>query len=163
MPSPYVGTRPFDQTDEDQSRFFGRETELDEIVSLIYSQPIVLVYAQSGAGKTSLFNAGVVPKLTEAGFQVLPVARVGGALHDPPECDESCNMYVYNALLAMHPHHAAPSELRQMRLADFLSGWPRLNDGPRRAARVIAFDQFEEIFTLYSEQSYDLEFRGFRW
>jgi hypothetical protein len=37
---------------------------------------LVLVYAQSGAGKTSIFNAQVIPALENHGFEVLPVARV---------------------------------------------------------------------------------------
>ena len=69
---PYVGPRPFERTAEDQARFFGRNQEAKQIISLILSHPITLVYSQSGAGKTSLFNAQILPSLEEYEFQVLP-------------------------------------------------------------------------------------------
>src|SRR3954454_4557768 len=73
---PYVGPRPFKSDRQDRLRFFGRDTETDEIVSLITSHRLVLIYAQSGAGKTSIFNAQVTPALESYGFKVLPLARV---------------------------------------------------------------------------------------
>ena len=73
---PYVGPRPFRRDIQDRLRFFGRDTETDEIVSLITSHRLVLIYAQSGAGKTSVFNAQVTPALESYGFKVLPSARV---------------------------------------------------------------------------------------
>ena len=45
--------------------------------SLIYGHKLVLVYAESGAGKTSIFNASIIPTLEQRGFDVLPLARVG--------------------------------------------------------------------------------------
>ena len=81
---PYIGPRPFKRDKDDQSRFFGRDVETNEIVSLVTSHRLVLIYAQSGAGKTSIFNAQVTPKLEGYGFEVLPMARVQGLLLSPP-------------------------------------------------------------------------------
>ena len=75
--APYVGARPFRRDAEEQKLFFGREHETENIISLIYSHKIVLIYAQSGAGKTSIFNASIVPALEARGLQVLPLTRVG--------------------------------------------------------------------------------------
>jgi len=77
---PFVGPRAFTRDPADIKRFFGREDESDEILTLILGHPLVLVYAQSGAGKTSLFNAKVVPSLEQNGFQVLPLVRVGSSI-----------------------------------------------------------------------------------
>src|SRR5688572_25738016 len=74
---PFIGPRPFSQDLKDQKIFFGRNYESERIISLIFSHKLVLVYAQSGAGKTSIFNAKSVPELQEKGLQVLPIARVG--------------------------------------------------------------------------------------
>src|SRR5215470_14653600 len=71
---PYIGPRPFGRNREDEDRFFGREQETDEIITLISSHQILLIYAQSGAGKTSILNAQVIPELEKNGFVVLPVA-----------------------------------------------------------------------------------------
>ncbi len=50
--NPYIGTRPFEEADSDY--FFGREQESRQLTSLIVAHRVVLFYAQSGAGKTSL-------------------------------------------------------------------------------------------------------------
>ena len=68
--TPYVGPRSFERNAVDRDRFFGRDRETQEIISLIYSHPLLLIYAQSGAGKTSLFNTKIAPTLEARGFQV---------------------------------------------------------------------------------------------
>lgn len=60
---PFLGPQAFGQNVEDQKRFFGRNLETKEIVTLILSYQVVLIYAQSGAGKTSIVNAQVIPEL----------------------------------------------------------------------------------------------------
>jgi len=72
--NPYRGPRPFEIGE--QKIFFGRDREVKDLLSLIIAHRVVLLYAQSGAGKTSLLNAGLIPLLIEEGFDVLPVARV---------------------------------------------------------------------------------------
>ena len=81
LSEPYVGPRPFEQTDREV--FFGRDQEANELVSLITAHPTVLLYAQSGAGKTSLVRAALIPLLVnEQKFDVLPPLRV--SLTTPP-------------------------------------------------------------------------------
>ena len=75
--SPFVGPRSFRRDVEEQKIFFGRKYETERIISLIYSHKLVLVYAESGAGKTSIFNASIIPTLEQRSLDVLPVARVG--------------------------------------------------------------------------------------
>ena len=67
----------FKRNTEEQNLFFGRLYETERIISLIYSHKLVLVYAQSGVGKTSIFNASIISTLEQRGLEVLPVARVG--------------------------------------------------------------------------------------
>jgi hypothetical protein len=80
-PNPYVGPRPFDE--EDAPLFFGREAEVHELVSRVVANRVVLFYAASGAGKTSLLNAGATPSLRdEERFEVLPRARLRRVTED---------------------------------------------------------------------------------
>jgi hypothetical protein len=72
--NPYVGPPPFERGD--RGRFFGRDGETQELVSLIIAHRNIVLYAESGAGKTSLLNAQVVPFLEDEQFEVLPFARV---------------------------------------------------------------------------------------
>ena len=57
--NPYIGPRPFER--EEQKLFFGREREISELQSLLTAHRTFLLYAASGAGKTSMLNAGLVP------------------------------------------------------------------------------------------------------
>src|SRR5689334_20608206 len=105
---PYVGPRPFERTTEDQNRFFGRDEEASELLSRISAHSGVLLYSQSGAGKTSLINAKLIPMLETAGFEVLPAS-----MRDVPAEDSVLknvsNIHVFNVLrswtndAAMHP------------------------------------------------------------
>lgn len=148
---PYVGPRPFERREEDSVRFFGRSQETQEISSLIFGHPITLVYAQSGAGKTSLFNTSVVLKLEEKGFDVLPLARVGGVLPKGISHKELKNLYVFNALLKMDPE-TAPKTLISKSLPQFLeTRFRTIDKRGQPCPRAIIFDQFEELFTYTPE------------
>src|SRR3972149_2802924 len=70
--TPYVGPRAY----ETGETLYGREREARELLLFLISQRIVLLHSPSGAGKTSLVQAGLIPRLREEGFLVLPVARV---------------------------------------------------------------------------------------
>jgi len=91
--NPYVGPYPF--TKEERLLFFGRGSEAEDLLSLVISARLVLFYAQSGAGKTSLLQASLLPDLEKEGFQVLPVARVSGQTQPGEQVD---NVFVYNLL-----------------------------------------------------------------
>ena len=71
---PFPGPRPFGR--EDQDRFFGRNREADRIIPLIIAQPVVMVYAAAWAGKTSLLNAHIIPRLERERCEVLPPVRI---------------------------------------------------------------------------------------
>ncbi len=146
--NPYVGPRPFEHNEWDQARFFGRAQETQEIVSLIYGHPLVLVYAQSGAGKTSLFNARIIPMLENEGFDILPVTRVGGAMPEDSNPEEIKNLYIFNALVNIDSE-ASPQTLVDVSLTAFLEKRKRvIGKEGQPYPRVIIVDQFEELFTL---------------
>jgi hypothetical protein len=143
--NPYVGPRPFEPTTEDRRRFYGRDREVDEIVSLVLSHPLVLVYAQSGAGKTSMFNAAITPALERKRFTVLPLARVRAAVPEGLDGAAISNLYSFCALLSLEPGED-PRALARRSLSEVVSGEP---GAPQRdAPRAIVFDQLEEVFTF---------------
>lgn len=150
--NPYVGPRPFERKQEDAARFFGRKQETEEIVSLIFGHPVTLVYAQSGAGKTSLFNASVTTNLEENGFEVLPLTRVGGVVPKGILLKEIKNLYVFNALLKIDSD-SYPRTLVSTTLCKFLEKRVREQDEMSQPRpRVLIFDQFEELFTYTPEK-----------
>ena len=144
---PYVGPRPFARTEDDQGRFFGRDRESEEIVSLVLSHSVVLVYAQSGAGKTSLFEAKVVSGLEAKGFQVSPLTRVRAAIPEGVDSTSIGNLYVYAALLGISPDEQPSAGGSDSLAATTLDAYLKAHAQDPAAPRCIVFDQFEEIFT----------------
>jgi WD40 repeat protein len=115
--NPYVGPRTFQPAERD--RFFGREREARDLLSLVIAERLTLFYAQSGAGKSSLINTRLIPGLAEAGFLVLPVARVSG--DPPPGVGVVDNLFVYNVLLRLDQSKDDPARFIQMPLRHFLA------------------------------------------
>src|SRR5579863_1654635 len=120
MVNPYVGPRPF--TCNEASLFFGRERETNELVALIISHPTVLLYSQSGAGKSSLLSAGILPLLQERGSQVLGPVRVSGGLPANLSLDAVRNIFALSTLLSLHPNDLNPARFAHTSVAEFLRG-----------------------------------------
>jgi YVTN family beta-propeller protein len=167
---PYVGPRPFDRNDKDEKRFFGRDYEADEIVSLILGHRLVLVYAQSGAGKTSIINAKISPMLEESGFQVLPSARIGNISNSEnyPSSKMAINSsniknaYMFSALQSLLPKDVDPqSLLDKQQLTEFLmSYYPLIRiDKETGEVKNLFIDQLtdEEKNQLNHQQTYEVK------
>jgi WD40 repeat protein/energy-coupling factor transporter ATP-binding protein EcfA2 len=149
----------------ERDRFFGRDREIDELTALVISNPMVLFYAQSGAGKSSLINAGLLPELEKESFEALPPVRVGLPASELPANVE--NIFVYNALSQWNSRPTVhdptpddvpiptfmPDKLASMTLMQYLESRPRSTDEYEiPMPRVVIFDQFEEIFRAYPER-----------
>lgn len=59
----YMGVRPFGAADRDL--FFGRDDDIESLCNLILSEKLVVLFGKSGYGKSSLLNAGVIPRFTD--------------------------------------------------------------------------------------------------
>jgi eukaryotic-like serine/threonine-protein kinase len=59
--NPYRGLLPFDVEHKDS--FFGRISETEAVLDALHASPFVLVVGASGAGKSSLVRAGVLPRV----------------------------------------------------------------------------------------------------
>ncbi|HET6855105.1 MAG TPA: hypothetical protein VFH46_22580 [Pyrinomonadaceae bacterium] len=139
----YVGPRPYEESNA--SIFFGREREARDLLSLVIANQLLLIYAPSGAGKTSLINARLVPMLGRVkdpglaeqlgpgkGFEVLPIARVSGLVPETVDLDAipNSNIFVFNTLVSWRKKDAgtptaqerkqAERELIGKRLCDYL-------------------------------------------
>lgn len=153
-PNPYVGTRPFKRGET----IYGREQETSELLDLLIAERIVMLYSPSGAGKSSILNAAILPKMEENGFEVLPVMRVN---HEPPpgvEQDKNFNRYIYSLLVCMEeavpPDKRFPQdEIAALRLRQYLTQSRErareLNpDYDDSRARLLVIDQGEEVITI---------------
>lgn len=143
--NPYVGPRAF-STGE---KLPARDLEVAELTDLLIAERIVLLFSPSGAGKTSLIRAGVLPLLkgkhvggkgsTEyfhpLQLRVKTPAPAGGAFH---------NRYVYSAALDILPDRS-PQELAPL---DFPEVLCFVKKQLKNEIPTLIFDQFEEIITL---------------
>ncbi len=143
--NPYVGPRSFEEGET--SRFFGRERELGRLVNLLIARRLVLLHAPSGAGKTSLINAALIPRLRAEGFLVHRPVRLNAAV--PPEAVAwTPNRFELATILALDeelpPEQRIPSaNLARADLRSYLDWRGRANP----ADEVLIFDQFEELLT----------------
>jgi Zinc carboxypeptidase len=121
---------------------------VQELFSSIFANRVVVLYAASGAGKTSLLNAGVVPLLEEQEhFEVLPTVRLHRFAPEELEARSVENVFVYTTLL-----NWTGESLADATLATFLASLPREHDARGRPVpRAVVLDQFEELFTVYPE------------
>src|SRR5688572_5601094 len=62
----YPGLRPFEESE--RFMFFGRSMELEELSQAININDLFVIHGESGLGKSSLINAGLIPLLREKGF-----------------------------------------------------------------------------------------------
>jgi hypothetical protein len=108
-----------------------------------------LLYAESGAGKTSLLNAGIGPVLKQKRVQFLPLARVGNPLPQEVSAERLQNVYTFSAVGDLLPDIPdGDNWLQTATLAAALDRLPRNNEeGGDPMLRVLAFDQFEELFS----------------
>ena len=141
---PWPGLLPF--TEDARMYFHGREAETDDLFRLIEREPLTVLFGQSGLGKSSLLNAGVFPNLRRAGY--LPVYLRLSLEATAPELIEQ----VWHALICecvdhevtATPPHPDDSFWQYLHRP----GTRLLNPHGRPVVPVLAFDQFEEIFTL---------------
>lgn len=152
----FVGPRPFERSE--QNLFFGRDREISELLSLVTSNRVVLCYAPSGAGKTSLINAGLQPRLEKEGFEVLPSTRVRGVIPEGVNQASVVNIYIFNAVLSLAKETGVPAELASCTLAEYLAKVPHTTDEEDfPSPRILILDQFEELLTSYLERWHERE------
>ncbi len=153
--NPYIGLRPFKRGQRDH--FYGREKEARDLSSLIMAERLVLFYAPSGAGKTSLLNARVIPILTERGFDVLPMVRVGNDIPPDIAARPFHNIFVLSALLDLAEHtNTDPTTLGEHTLTSYLRTiCPE--EQCRTAPPLLIFDDFEELFTTHQDRWQDIQ------
>ena len=141
--NPYVGPRPFERGEH----LLGRDREITDLYYLLSAERIVLLHSPSGAGKSSLINAGLLPRLRER-FDVWQPTRVN--LQPPPDVAATANRFVLSAVLGFEQGipkqmRRTPQQLAGMSLLEHARSLPR-PDGvcPNK---LLVFDQFEEVLT----------------
>ncbi len=140
--NPFVGPRPF----EPGEPLYGRDREIRKLDNLLGAERVVLLYSPSGAGKSSLVQAGLMPQL-KGSFDVWGPTRVN---QEPPAGVDG-NRYALSTMAGLEEEVPAkrrrpPEVLAGQTLHDYLQGRPRRRSAP--PGILLIFDQFEEVLTV---------------
>ncbi|MSU48529.1 MAG: ATP-binding protein [Opitutus sp.] len=144
MANPWPGLESY--TESSRRLFFGREKETEELVRLIRRNTLTVLFGQSGLGKSSLLQAGAFPNLRDADFLPLYL-RLDHAPDSPPLADQvkSALTAAFASAGADAPAFRSSETLWEYFHRKDIDIWSAKN---RLLTPVLAFDQFEEIFTL---------------
>ncbi|MBI4904280.1 MAG: hypothetical protein HY820_11625 [Acidobacteria bacterium] len=126
-PNPYVGPRSF----REGERLYGRKRELTNLTNLLLAERIVVLHSPSGAGKSSLLNAGLVPIMKHRGFVVRPVIRI----NNHPPAGVTINRFTLSTMDFLKLEDRATATTLQ----EYLD--------PNPNGELLIFDQFEEVLT----------------
>ena len=143
---PWLGLASF--TEETRGYFYGREEEISELTRRVQRKLLTVLFGQSGLGKTSILNAGVVPRLRQDGYCPVYV-RVDYSAAAPAPA-EQIKQAVFRATQAAGSWTQPGSAVEGESLWEFFH---HRDDALRDAdgkpvIPLLIFDQFEEIFTL---------------
>jgi DNA-binding winged helix-turn-helix (wHTH) protein len=125
-------------TEQDADLFFGRKPEVEAICSQILAHRSFILHGRSGVGKSSIIRAGLMPRLKSENHQVFVIR----SFTDPLQQMASALSHVAGIAAALPDEETSLVEL--VRKTERLS-----------PARFVVFflDQFEEFFTLLSEET----------
>ncbi|NAS14320.1 nSTAND1 domain-containing NTPase [Poritiphilus flavus] len=141
----YPGARPFKDSPLERKLFFGRNAEQKELLHLILSHNIIVLFAKSGVGKSSLLNAGVFEKLYDKGY--FPVSIRLNAPSDG--ILETIDSRIIELASRKNVEYNPGNKES---LWEFLKTAELWTSDDKLLTPVLVFDQFEEIFTLgYNE------------
>ncbi|MEO6040251.1 MAG: hypothetical protein ABIQ93_17700, partial [Saprospiraceae bacterium] len=143
---------------EQAQLFFGREEDSERLFNLILLEKLVVLFGKSGYGKSSLLNAGILPRLDEESERgkrrYFPVQvrfnTFGGQ-------DSLLQKFIFHVSQALERHRPEPVKNVIRGVPPTL--WSQLKFaslGPD-ATIVLLFDQFEEFFTYPEEQQQDFK------
>jgi WD40 repeat protein len=144
---PYVGPSAFREGDV----LYGRDAEALDLCDQLIASRIVLLTSPSGAGKTSLIQARIVPYMRNEGFRVYPLIRVGAAPQWVTGLDTTtANRYVTCTINCLEQDDGISAPGSNGQHADLeLSNYLDVRNAGEGAQReLLIFDQFEEILTV---------------
>ncbi len=166
----YPGVQPFSKAQKAQ--FFGRDDDIERLLDLIFLEKLTVLFGKSGYGKSSLLNAGILPRLDEETAKerrrYVPVTVRFNLWTG--EQDSLLQKFMFHVSHAVEPLRkdkksrvikGVPDTLwSQLKFADMESeeATPshRLTT-PHPVTFILIFDQFEEFFSYPQAQQQDFK------
>lgn len=127
--NPYMYLNSFQE--EDKDLFFGRDAIIDDILlNIMRSSQVTVLSAESGFGKTSIINAGIIPKIKESEQYDIFVVRSYGT----PWLGISKKVFKQSKAIT-------EEDIQQISIAAV----------GEKKKQIIVIDQLEELFVLGSD------------
>jgi WD40 repeat protein len=148
---PYVGLDAFREAN--RNVFFGRERLVNELVNKLRGERLLAVLGASGSGKSSVVRAGLIPALEGGALE-----RSADWFYFPPIVPGSHPLA--NLARLTLPPNADPAlvETEASRYLADQAYLAKLVAGRFTGSVVLVIDQFEEVFTLCSDDEARLAF-----
>ncbi|MCB9283868.1 MAG: ATP-binding protein [Lewinellaceae bacterium] len=124
--SPFKFLDPF--TKEDKEIFFGRDAEIEQLYEMVFESNLLLVYGESGTGKTSLVQCGLSSRFSDTDWLSILVRRGNRNINEV--LMEELNKV---ARKPIPPETPVPKAVESVYLDHFRPIY-------------LVFDQFEELF-----------------
>ncbi len=129
--SPFKLLDPY--TIEDKDIFFGRDQEVDALYKMVFQTNLILVYGQSGTGKTSIIKCGLANRFKKTDWFDLYVRR-------QDNINDSLRSAIRSNVKTSISNDLPLSEMINSIFLDYFK------------PVYIIFDQFEELFILGAEE-----------
>lgn len=160
----YPGVQPFSK--EQKAQFFGRDDDRERLLDLIFLEKLTVLFGKSGYGKSSLLNAGILPRMEEESVRnrrrYIPITVRFNLWTDKQ--DSLLQKFMFHVSHTLEP-------LRVNKIARVIPGvpdtlWSQLkfaevgsgkNGADLPITFVLIFDQFEEFFSYPLTQQQDFK------
>ena len=148
----YPGVRPFET--RERHLFFGRKHDIEELTDLILLEKLVVLFAKSGYGKSSLLKAGIVPAFTDPeapeARRYHPVqVRFGTYVEGKSVPPLDAVLHALDTFVVGRDFHFLAQLGTQSRLWHHFKMRQSVGDTARF---LLIFDQFEEFFSYPEAQ-----------
>ena len=157
LSNPYKGLRPFEEADA--AHFFGRDTFVQELLSKMAEindlARFLAVVGPSGSGKSSAVKAGLLPALRRGG---LPGSEKWFVAEMTPGANPYDELISALAQVAIQPISPAMADSLKNNTRGLLQLIQQLLPTDPAVQLVLLIDQFEELFTLTTDEAVRVHF-----
>ena len=144
--NPYKGLRPYQQADA--LDFFGREALTAQLLNRIAESHFLAVVGPSGSGKSSVVKAGLIPALRQGavpGSEDWYITEMAPGSHPFEQLEKALRSVAVNP----PPSLVDPMQRDQHGMLRTIR---RILPEGENAQLLLVIDQFEELFTLVSDE-----------
>lgn len=133
---------------------YGRDDDIRDLSQCVLREKYTLLYGKSGIGKSSILNAAIIPALRRHGYTPI-VLRFS---HKEGDYIEQIHKAIAEVLGDTGIHEDFKRKGDKESLYEYMHRHTFWNNDNSRAKLFLLFDQFEEIFTLQTDEVIKKEF-----